>query len=311
MKQLLLIFSLLMTTMAMGQVPSTLPVVKGMVWVGQASPPDNPKLYEQYRDSDDGVLYEWNGTSWNAAYGTGGVMSVNGYIGTVEIDADDLSEGTTNKFLTAVERANIAANTAKVGYPGAPTAAEVAFAPNGSISATDVQAAIQELRDEVSSTPTGTENNNPELLIDWGSTSYPPNESYTLYWNTDYPPMNNVVVEAVYDDTNGVGNVVTQVTGTGTNNPIFRIFFETEHAKTYDINIRYRTLTPNTGGRIAVLGGAASNTIQIPNNSLEWQTFHLELTDNNQAFNGIVVAVQGYQPTSRFQFKASQKEKTQ
>ena len=151
-------------------------------------------------------------------------------------------------------------------------------------------------------------NTNPELLINFGAICMPPNEQFSTPFVHGFEPQGNAIVSAVYDSTNGVGDIVMQVDGDGvTSNPIARVFYESEFNATYNIDFRYRTLSANTGGRIAILGGADIQVVQIPNNSNEWQTISFTVTDNNNAYNGIVIAVQGYQPTSSFQFKSSQK----
>lgn len=62
MKKLLLIMLLACSWMGWGQA-GTKPVLKGAIWVAQATPPASPSLNEVYR-ATDGILRRWNGSSW-------------------------------------------------------------------------------------------------------------------------------------------------------------------------------------------------------------------------------------------------------
>ena len=57
------------------------------------------------------------------------VTSINGEVGVVILDADDIAEGVTNKYYTEAKvsaNADVAANTAKVGYTEALVTANIA-----------------------------------------------------------------------------------------------------------------------------------------------------------------------------------------
>ena len=114
MKRTLLFLGILMLALgAMAQdIPATDPIVNSVTYVPQATAPTSPRVGRRYLNTDNNY-YRWNGSAW--VLDSGAVASVNGQSGTVVLDADDLNEGTSNKFLTVAERANVAANTAKVG----------------------------------------------------------------------------------------------------------------------------------------------------------------------------------------------------
>ena len=68
-----------------------------------------------------GEVIKWNGSNWVNGTGGGGggaVDSVNGEIGVVVLDTDDINEGTTNLYYTEARvdaNPDVVANTAKVG----------------------------------------------------------------------------------------------------------------------------------------------------------------------------------------------------
>lgn len=57
-----------------------------------AAAPASPKLGQIYTNSDDGLLYQYNGTDWKPV---GAVVSVNGKIGVVVLTQDDVGDGVT------------------------------------------------------------------------------------------------------------------------------------------------------------------------------------------------------------------------
>jgi hypothetical protein len=54
-----------------------------------------------------GIIYYWDGNSYELAGSGSGVTSVNGQAGVVVLDSDDITEGTTNKYLTSTERTKL------------------------------------------------------------------------------------------------------------------------------------------------------------------------------------------------------------
>ena len=82
------------------------------------------------------------------------ISAIDSYLGGTGWRADleaAVALNTAKVGITTAQALAIETNTAKVSYPGDQSAAGVPFTPEGSISATNVQAAIQEVRDEAGS----------------------------------------------------------------------------------------------------------------------------------------------------------------
>ena len=80
----------------------------------------------------DNALLSWNGTdyAWVSQGTQGFVTSVNNQTGTVTLDTDDIAEGSSNLYYTdarVTANASVAANTAKVSFPGFGTVAGTAL----------------------------------------------------------------------------------------------------------------------------------------------------------------------------------------
>ena len=83
-------------------------------------------------------LLSWNGTdyAWVSQGTQGFVTSVNSQTGTVTLDTDDISEGSSNLYYTdtrVTANTSVAANTAKVSFPGFGTAAGTALEGNTAV----------------------------------------------------------------------------------------------------------------------------------------------------------------------------------
>ena len=80
----------------------------------------------------DNALLSWNGTdyAWVSQGTQGFVTSVNNQTGTVTLDTDDIAEGSSNLYYTdtrVTANTSVAANTAKVSFPGFGTTAGTAL----------------------------------------------------------------------------------------------------------------------------------------------------------------------------------------
>lgn len=119
MKKIILPLFILLSFLAQSQdIPASKPIVRSIVWILEANPPSNPTIGQEYIDTGYNK-YIYNGSTWILQGGSiGAVDSVNGQIGAVNLDPDDLDDsGTANKFASAAELAQIAANTNKRTYP--------------------------------------------------------------------------------------------------------------------------------------------------------------------------------------------------
>jgi len=100
---------------------------------------------------DDGQIKKWSGAAWICAADSGG----GGTAATTSADTTNFdgnlsaADDTVQKALETLDELSGGAGTDDQ------TAAEVPFSPNGSISATDTQAAIQEVRDEAATAAQG------------------------------------------------------------------------------------------------------------------------------------------------------------
>lgn len=165
------------------------------------------------------------GVSWQPQ--SGGVTSVNSQTGVVVLDADDIDDASTvNKFITANDLSKLAgiASGAEVNVnadwnavsgdaqilnkPTIPSAAsQISFTPNGSISATNVQAAVQEVRDEAASSTA------PPQTITYSAT---PTQDFTSGATGVITLTGNVTTYTLSNiPDNGTGGIIIIQDGTG------------------------------------------------------------------------------------------------
>jgi hypothetical protein len=86
----------------------------------------------------DNALLSWTGSdyAWVSQGTQGFVTSVNNQTGTVTLDTDDIAEGSSNLYYTdtrVTANTSVAANTAKVSFPGFGTAAGTALEGNTAV----------------------------------------------------------------------------------------------------------------------------------------------------------------------------------
>lgn len=94
-----------------------------------------------------GDYVAYNGTIWEKSINSNEVVSVNSKTSVVVLDTDDLSDvGKTNKFTTQADIDKL--GLIEASATADQSASEVPYVANGDIVATDVQAAITEVRDD-------------------------------------------------------------------------------------------------------------------------------------------------------------------
>lgn len=309
----------------------------------------------------DGIT-EWNNLSYLTGGGGGGSgllnlvedttpqlggnLDLNGNVITgLEIGSDiqaysSILDNTTASFTTAINNA-INANTAKISYPGPQNAIEVPFTPNGSILSTDVQTAIEEVRDEAVSATlqnlsltgntinitggTGVDltpilgsgatpalypnqtNVNPELY-NYGGASYmaPYNDINTNIPPPWVPDAGLTVTVGINDENIDVfGNYVLEITGSG----FYRLFVPL-NGSARDLNVNVRARAVSGSYRIRELAGDPTQAfLTSPQTNTEWEILEIPMRwDPANYATGLVLAVNPESAGSIVQIQMSVKE---
>lgn len=134
---------------------------------------------------------------WQLFYTSGEVISVNGQTGTVVLDADDIDDATTtNKFVTAAEKATWNAKQNAIGYTPENQALKDQVSlvnssdhyPSSSLLAT----LLSQKQDSIGFTPENVANKDTATLVD-SSTHYPSSHVVHDLLNTKQDTLQNQV----------------------------------------------------------------------------------------------------------------------